>query len=153
MLSGAVRYPRFVDGDVAQAAKGLLDFAKANPLLVIKGRACLDGKALSASEGRQARRPGAARGAAGQAGRRDEGDSGQGGWDVQTRWPTQMALLLADALRRQAPRPARPWLGTRRRHRQRTLQTKRKETLEIRNGENDHGEAQQPLTCSTRSRR
>ncbi|MGH3164321.1 MAG: 50S ribosomal protein L10 [Trebonia sp.] len=39
----------FVDGDVAQAAKGLLDFAKANPLLVIKG-GVLDGKALSASE-------------------------------------------------------------------------------------------------------
>ena len=27
----------FVEGDVAQAAKGLLDFAKAHPLLVIKG--------------------------------------------------------------------------------------------------------------------
>lgn len=39
----------FVDGDVSQAAKGLLDFAKANPLLVIKG-GVLDGKALSASE-------------------------------------------------------------------------------------------------------
>jgi len=39
----------FVDGDVAQAAKGLLDFAKANPLLVIKG-GVLDGKALSVAE-------------------------------------------------------------------------------------------------------
>jgi len=39
----------FVDGDVAQAAKGLLDFAKANPLLVIKG-GVLDGKAISAAE-------------------------------------------------------------------------------------------------------
>src|ERR1700751_2781219 len=39
----------FVDGDVAQAAKGLLDFAKANPLLIIKG-GVLDGKALSAAE-------------------------------------------------------------------------------------------------------
>jgi large subunit ribosomal protein L10 len=39
----------FVQGDVAQAAKGLLDFAKANPLLVIKG-GVLDGKALSAAE-------------------------------------------------------------------------------------------------------
>jgi large subunit ribosomal protein L10 len=38
-----------VDGDVAQAAKGLLDFAKANPLLVIKG-GVLDGKALTAAE-------------------------------------------------------------------------------------------------------
>jgi len=39
----------FVSGDVAQAAKGLLDFAKANPLLVIKG-GVLDGKALTAAE-------------------------------------------------------------------------------------------------------
>jgi large subunit ribosomal protein L10 len=39
----------FVDGDVSQAAKGLLDFAKANPLLVIKG-GVLDGKALTAAE-------------------------------------------------------------------------------------------------------
>jgi large subunit ribosomal protein L10 len=39
----------FVDGDVAQAAKGLLDFAKAHPLLVIKG-GVLDGKPLSAAE-------------------------------------------------------------------------------------------------------
>jgi len=39
----------FVDGDVAQAAKGLLDFAKANPMLVIKG-GVLDGKALTAAE-------------------------------------------------------------------------------------------------------
>jgi large subunit ribosomal protein L10 len=39
----------FVSGDVAQAAKGLLDFAKANPLLVIKGGG-LDGKALTAAE-------------------------------------------------------------------------------------------------------
>jgi large subunit ribosomal protein L10 len=39
----------FVDGDVAQAAKGLLDFAKTNPLLVIKG-GVLDGKALTAAE-------------------------------------------------------------------------------------------------------
>jgi large subunit ribosomal protein L10 len=39
----------FVSGDVAQAAKGLLNFAKANPLLVIKG-GVLDGKALTAAE-------------------------------------------------------------------------------------------------------
>ena len=39
----------FVNGDVAQAAKGLLDFAKANPLLVIKG-GVLDGKALTPQE-------------------------------------------------------------------------------------------------------
>ena len=39
----------FVDGDVVEAAKGLRDFAKANPLLVIKG-GVLDGKAISSSE-------------------------------------------------------------------------------------------------------
>jgi large subunit ribosomal protein L10 len=48
MLSGPSAIA-FVDGDVAQAAKGLLDFAKANPLLVIKG-GVLDGKALTAAE-------------------------------------------------------------------------------------------------------
>ena len=48
MLSGPSAIA-FVDGDVAQAAKGLLDFAKANPLLVIKG-GVLDGKALSAAD-------------------------------------------------------------------------------------------------------
>ena len=39
----------FVDGDVVEAAKGLRDFAKANPLLVIKG-GVLDGKPISPSE-------------------------------------------------------------------------------------------------------
>ena len=39
----------FVDGDVVEAAKGLRDFVKANPLLVIKG-GVLDGKAISPSE-------------------------------------------------------------------------------------------------------
>jgi large subunit ribosomal protein L10 len=39
----------FVTGDVVEAAKGLRDFAKANPLLVIKG-GVLDGKALSPQE-------------------------------------------------------------------------------------------------------
>ena len=48
MLSGPSAIA-FVDGDVAQAAKGLLDFAKANPLLVIKG-GVLDGKTLTAAE-------------------------------------------------------------------------------------------------------
>jgi large subunit ribosomal protein L10 len=36
----------FVKGDVVEAAKGLRDFAKANPLLVIKG-GVVDGKAMS----------------------------------------------------------------------------------------------------------
>ncbi|MER7505512.1 50S ribosomal protein L10 [Nonomuraea pusilla] len=39
----------FVKGDVVEAAKGLRDFAKANPLLVIKG-GVLDGKTLDATE-------------------------------------------------------------------------------------------------------
>ncbi|MBM6404811.1 50S ribosomal protein L10 [Phycicoccus sp. CSK15P-2] len=39
----------FVEGDAVEAAKGLRDFAKANPLLVIKG-GVLEGKALSAAE-------------------------------------------------------------------------------------------------------
>ena len=48
MLSGPSAIA-FVNGDVAQAAKGLLDFAKAHPLLVIKG-GVLDGKPLTAAE-------------------------------------------------------------------------------------------------------
>lgn len=39
----------FVNGDVAQAAKGLREFAKANPLLVIKG-GVVEGKALTPAE-------------------------------------------------------------------------------------------------------
>jgi large subunit ribosomal protein L10 len=39
----------FVTGDVVETAKGLRDFAKANPLLVIKG-GVLDGKALTPDE-------------------------------------------------------------------------------------------------------
>ncbi len=39
----------FVKGDPVEAAKGLRDFARATPLLVIKG-GILDGKALSADE-------------------------------------------------------------------------------------------------------
>jgi large subunit ribosomal protein L10 len=39
----------FIKGDVVEAAKGLRDFAKANPTLVIKG-GVLDGKALEPAE-------------------------------------------------------------------------------------------------------
>lgn len=39
----------FVKGDVVEAAKGLRDFAKANPMLVIKG-GYIDGKSMSAEE-------------------------------------------------------------------------------------------------------
>ncbi|HEV7203606.1 MAG TPA: 50S ribosomal protein L10 [Jatrophihabitans sp.] len=42
----------FVKGDAVEAAKGLRDFAKAHPLLVIKG-GVLDGKPLSADEVKQ----------------------------------------------------------------------------------------------------
>ncbi|GAA1016113.1 50S ribosomal protein L10 [Acrocarpospora pleiomorpha] len=39
----------FVKGDVVEAAKGLREFAKANPLLVIKG-GVVDGKAMTPAE-------------------------------------------------------------------------------------------------------
>jgi large subunit ribosomal protein L10 len=39
----------FIKGDAVEAAKGLRDFAKANPLLVIKG-GVMDGQPLSAAE-------------------------------------------------------------------------------------------------------
>jgi large subunit ribosomal protein L10 len=39
----------FVQGDVVEAARGLRDFSKANPLLVIKG-AVLDGKMMTPDE-------------------------------------------------------------------------------------------------------
>jgi len=39
----------FINGDVVEAAKGLRDFAKANPTLVIKG-GYMDGAALDASQ-------------------------------------------------------------------------------------------------------
>jgi large subunit ribosomal protein L10 len=39
----------FVKGDVVEAAKGLRDFAKANPLLVIKG-GVIDGKSMTSTE-------------------------------------------------------------------------------------------------------
>jgi len=39
----------FIEGDVVEAAKGLRDFAKANPLLVIKG-GVLDGKVMQPEE-------------------------------------------------------------------------------------------------------
>ena len=60
----------FINGDVVEAAKGLRDFAKANPALVIKG-------GVPRRQGprrhgdRQAGRPRVARGAPGQAGGRD----------------------------------------------------------------------------------
>ena len=67
----------FIAGEPVDAAKALRDFAKAHPLLVIKG-GLLDGRKLEAGRGLQARRPGVARGPAGQAGRRHEGHADQG---------------------------------------------------------------------------
>src|SRR5690242_600581 len=48
LLSGPTAIA-FIKGDVVEAAKGLRDFAKANPTLVIKG-GVLDGKALEPAE-------------------------------------------------------------------------------------------------------
>jgi large subunit ribosomal protein L10 len=48
MLSGPSAIA-FVKGDVVEAAKGLRDFSRANPLLVIKG-GVLDGKAITPAE-------------------------------------------------------------------------------------------------------
>jgi large subunit ribosomal protein L10 len=48
LLSGPTAIA-FINGDVVEAAKGLRDFARANPALVIKG-GVLDGKSLDASE-------------------------------------------------------------------------------------------------------
>jgi len=48
LLSGPTAIA-FINGDVVEAAKGLRDFAKANPSLVIKG-GVLDGKPLDAKE-------------------------------------------------------------------------------------------------------
>ena len=58
----------FIKGDVVEAAKGLRDFAKTNPALVIKG-GILDGNLLDAKEIAKLAEPRVARGAAGQAGR------------------------------------------------------------------------------------
>ncbi|WP_214108586.1 50S ribosomal protein L10 [Acrocarpospora catenulata] len=51
-LDGLLKGPTaiaFVKGDVVEAAKGLREFAKANPLLVIKG-GVVDGKAMTPDE-------------------------------------------------------------------------------------------------------
>ena len=67
----------FVNGEAVDAAKAIKKFAKDNKALVIKG-GYMDGRPLTVSEVEQDRRPGVARGAAGQAGRRDEGQPVQG---------------------------------------------------------------------------
>ena len=62
----------FVKGDPVEAAKGLRDFARTNPLLVIKG-GVLDGKLLSAAEIGRIADLESREVAAGQAGRGDQG--------------------------------------------------------------------------------
>jgi large subunit ribosomal protein L10 len=51
LLSGPTAIA-FIEGDAVAVAKGLRDFARTNPLLIIKG-GVLDGKAMSADEFRQ----------------------------------------------------------------------------------------------------
>ena len=84
----------FINGDVVEAAKGLRDFAKANPALVIKGGSCRR-QPLDADGDRQAGRPRVPRGAPGQAGGRD--------------------ARVAQPGRLPAQRPARPGCPARRR--------------------------------------
>ena len=62
----------FIDGDPVVVAKGLRDFARTNPLLVIKG-GVLDGKFLDSDEVKQAGRSRVARSAARQGRRRHAG--------------------------------------------------------------------------------
>ena len=87
----------FVDGDPVEAAKGLRDFAKANPLLVIKG-GVLDGKALTRRRDHQARGPRVPRGSARQAGRRHE-RLAQPRRSTSSPHRCRRALALVDALR------------------------------------------------------
>ena len=84
----------FINGDVVEAAKGLRDFAKANPALVIKG-GYLDGASVDAARDRQDGRSRVPRGSPGQAGGRN--------------------ARFAQPGRLPAQRPARPGCPTRRR--------------------------------------
>ena len=106
----------FIKGDPVIVAKGLRDFGRANPLLVIKG-GVLEGKVMTPDEVRQARRPRVPRGAAGQGGRRHEGHPAAG--DLAGRGaavPGRPAVCRAAAgrgrepvvARRTMPSPSRP---------------------------------------------
>ena len=64
LLSGPTAIA-FIEGDAVAVAKGLRDFARANPLLIIKG-GVLDGKAMIGRRVPPAGRPGVPRGAPGQ---------------------------------------------------------------------------------------
>ena len=133
----------FVSGDVAQAAKGLLDFAKANPLLVIKG-GVLDGKALTAAEvGKLADLEPREVLLAKLAGAMKASMSNAAA--TFNALPTQMALL-ADALRAKVeagrPGPGQPGIG---RHPDRDSG--------LRNEGKRSWRSSAAPTCSTRSRR
>ena len=90
----------FVTGDPVETAKVLREFAKANPLLVIKG-GVLDGRAMTADDIRKLRRPRVARGASRQARRGHAGLAEQGGL------PLRRSALAGSPRRR--TRCARRW--------------------------------------------
>ena len=93
----------FVDGDAVVVAKGLRDFARTNPQLVIKG-GVLDGQVPGARRGSQARRPRVARGAAGQGRRRHEGHPAAGDLvDLRTAVPDRPAAGRAGGGRQGEP--------------------------------------------------
>ncbi len=149
MLSGPSAIA-FVDGDVAQAAKGLLDFAKANPLLIIKG-GVLDGKALSPADvGKLADLEPREVLLAKLAGAMKATQARAAG--TFNALPTQMALPA----RRAAPLQARGWRAARGsghgtvaagRQQARTPKVRHRRPGDQpglrKEGENDHGEAQQ----------
>ena len=151
MLSGPSAIA-FVDGDVAQAAKGLLDFAKANPLLVIKG-GVLDGKALTAAEvGKLADLEPREVLLAKLAGAMKATQAKRGG-DVQR------AADADGAPRRRAARQARGWRAARgqdtatRHERRRSGRSGRHRDPGLRKEGKRSWRSSAALTCSTRSRR
>ncbi len=147
MLSGPSAIA-FVDGDVAQAAKGLLDFAKANPLLVIKG-GVLDGKALTAAEvGKLADLEPREVLLAKLAGAMKASMAGAAA--TFNALPTQMALL-ADALRAKLEAGAPPWLRTQQAPAAADAADSRDPGLRKEGKRSWRSSA--ALTCSTRSRR
>jgi large subunit ribosomal protein L10 len=151
MLSGPSAIA-FVEGDVSQAAKGLLDFAKANPLLVIKG-GVLDGKALTAVEVGKladleprevllAKLAGAMK--ASMAGRQRRSTRCRRRWRCS---PTRCAPSSRPAARpTQWPRHPRP-------HRRQRTPRQTPRTDWAREGSKRSWRSSAALTCSTRSRR
>ena len=103
----------FVKGDPVEAAKGLRDFSRTNPLLVIKG-GVLEGKALSPAEVRQLADLESARGAAGQAGRRHEGSltKAAGLFQAPLSQVARLAAALQEKKRRRTSTRRRPRTDT-----------------------------------------